>query len=138
VAAENFVNLAEYGYYDGVIFHRIVPGFVIQGGDPTGTGTGHPGYRIPDEPVVGKYGRGIVAMARSSQPNSQGSQFFIVVDDGAERALESARTYAIFGRVTSGMDVVDKIVTAPNDGAVGDGGRPVTPTKMTSVTIKKP
>jgi len=117
VAAENFLNLANEGFYDDVGFHRAVPGFVLQGGDPTGTGTGGPDYRIEDEEVVGRYGRGIVAMARSQGPNSQGSQFFIILDDGAEGALEAFRTYTIFGRVVEGMDVVDEIVTArePSD-----------------------
>jgi cyclophilin family peptidyl-prolyl cis-trans isomerase len=110
VAAENFLNLAESGYYDDVGFHRAVPGFVLQGGDPEGTGGGGPGYGIADEEVVGEYGRGIVAMARTPAPNSQGSQFFFVLDDAAGGALESARTYAIFGRVLEGMDVVDRIV----------------------------
>jgi peptidyl-prolyl cis-trans isomerase B (cyclophilin B) len=112
VAAENFLNLAESGYYDGVGFHRVVPGFVVQGGDPDGTGSGGPGYGIEDEEVVGKYERGIVAMARTQAPNSQGSQFFFVLEDEAEAPLESARTYVIFGRVLEGMDVVDAIVEA--------------------------
>jgi len=117
VAAENFYNLANEGYYDGVGFHRAVPGFVLQGGDPDGTGTGGPGYTIPDEEVVGQYGRGVVAMARTQEPNSQGSQFFIILDDEAEGALEAFRTYTIFGRVIEGMDVVDAIVAArePSD-----------------------
>ncbi len=117
VAAENFYNLAVSGYYDDVGFHRAVPGFVLQGGDPDGTGAGGPGYTILDEEVVGQYGRGIVAMARTQEPNSQGSQFFIVLDDEAEGALEAFRTYAIFGRVIEGMDVVDAIVAArePSD-----------------------
>jgi peptidyl-prolyl cis-trans isomerase B (cyclophilin B) len=110
VASENFLNLVESGYYDGIGFHRVVPGFVIQGGDPEGTGAGGPGYTIADEEVVGEYGRGIVAMARTPQPNSQGSQFFIVLDDEAKGSLDAARTYAIFGRVVEGMDVVDAIV----------------------------
>jgi len=110
VAADNFLNLARSGFYDGIGFHRVVPGFVIQGGDPEGTGAGGPGYTIADEQVVGQYGRGIVAMARTEAADSQGSQFFIVHDDEAEAALESARTYAIFGRVVEGMDVVDAIV----------------------------
>jgi cyclophilin family peptidyl-prolyl cis-trans isomerase len=109
VAAENFQNLAESGFYDGVGFHRVVPGFVIQGGDPEGTGGGGPGYTIADEEVVGEYGRGIVAMARTQQPNSQGSQFFVVLDDEAQASLDAARTYTIFGRVVEGMDVVDAI-----------------------------
>src|SRR5690349_8188998 len=113
VAAENFLNLVNAGFYDGLTFHRLAPGFVIQGGDPNGDGSGGPGYTIPDEPVVGTYGRGIVAMARSQAPNSQGSQFFIVTDDAAEPALASANTYAIFGRVVEGMDVVDRIVAMP-------------------------
>jgi peptidyl-prolyl cis-trans isomerase B (cyclophilin B) len=112
VAAENFLNLAQAGFYDGVGFHRAVPGFVLQGGDPDGTGTGGPGYTIPDEEVVGQYERGIVAMARTQEPDSQGSQFFIVLDDQAEAALEAFRTYAIFGRVVEGMDVIDAIVEA--------------------------
>jgi peptidyl-prolyl cis-trans isomerase B (cyclophilin B) len=110
VAAENFQNLAEAGFYDGVGFHRVVPGFVVQGGDPEGTGSGGPGYTIADEEVVGEYGRGIVAMARTPEPNSQGSQFFVVLDDEARASLDSARTYTIFGRVVEGMDVVDAIV----------------------------
>jgi len=117
VAAENFLNLAQEGFYDGVGFHRAVQGFVLQGGDPDGTGTGGPGYNISDEEVVGQYGRGIVAMARTGAPNSAGSQFFIVLDDAAEQALEAYRTYTIFGRVVEGMDVVDAIVAArePSD-----------------------
>jgi cyclophilin family peptidyl-prolyl cis-trans isomerase len=117
VASENIQNLAEAGYYDGVGFHRAVEGFVLQGGDPEGTGGGGPGYTILDEEVVGQYGRGIVAMARTQEPNSQGSQFFIVLDDAAEGALEAFRTYTIFGRVIEGMDVVDAIVAArePSD-----------------------
>ncbi len=117
VASENFYNLATEGYYDGVGFHRSVPGFVLQGGDPDGTGAGGPGYTIPDEEVVGQYGRGVVAMARTQEPNSQGSQFFIVLDDAAEGSLEALRTYTIFGRVIEGMDVVDAIVAArePSD-----------------------
>ena len=121
VAAENFINLSEAGYYDGTTFHRIVPDFVIQGGDPAGDGTGGPGYTIKDDPVVGDYLRGIVAMARpahqdgSPVPDSQGSQFFIVLTDLSGQLPKSGR-YAIFGNVTSGMDVVDKIAAMPNSG----------------------
>ncbi len=117
VAAENFLNLANEGFYDDVGFHRAVPGFVLQGGDPDGTGMGGPDYRIEDEEVVGRYGRGIVAMARTQEPDSQGSQFFIILDDEAEADLEAYRTYVIVGRVTEGMDVVDAIVEArpPSD-----------------------
>lgn len=137
VATENFINLAEAGYYEGVVFHRLVPGFVIQGGDPTGTGSGGPGYTIQDEPVVGQYGRGIVAMARTPQPDSQGSQFFIVLDDMAEEPLESFRTYVIFGEVTAGMDVADAIAATPNAGPQ-DGNRALEPVAMESVTIARP
>jgi cyclophilin family peptidyl-prolyl cis-trans isomerase len=116
VATENFLNLAEAGYYDGVGFHRLVPGFVIQGGDPEGTGRGGPGYTIADEPVIGTYERGTVAMARTPEPNSQGSQFFVVLDDAAQGALEAARTYTIFGTVVEGMDVVDRIAAGETSG----------------------
>ena len=136
VAARNFEGLAEAGFYDGTTFHRIVPDFVIQGGDPEGTGRGGPGYYIPDETVVGQYGRGVVAMARTSQPNSQGSQFFIVVDDGARPALEQYRTYVIFGEVVSGMDVVDQIAARPNSGPPDNSA--IDPVVMTSVTIQEP
>ena len=146
VATENFVNLARAGFYDGVVFHRIVPGFVIQGGDgqygrkssldQQRVGSGGPGYTILDEVVVGPYRRGTVAMARTPRPNSQGSQFFIVLDDRAARALDSARTYVIFGEVTSGMDVVDAIAAMPNSGEPDN--RALQPVAMTSVTIEGP
>ncbi|MES2210542.1 MAG: peptidylprolyl isomerase [Chloroflexota bacterium] len=132
IAAGNFVALASCGYYDGVAFHRVVPGFVIQGGDPTGTGSGGPGYTIQDEPVTTTYRRGTLAMARSSQPNSQGSQFFIVLADDAARALASYNTYAIFGEVTAGMDAVDAIAAA------ADAENPSNPIVMDAVTVAKP
>jgi peptidyl-prolyl cis-trans isomerase B (cyclophilin B) len=133
IAAGNFVALAECGFYDGVVFHRIVPGFVIQGGDPDGTGGGGPGYTIQDEPVTATYRRGTLAMARTREPNSQGSQFFIVLDDAAaERGLAEANTYAIFGSVADGMDVVDAITAA------ADAELPSDPVAMTSVTVSNP
>ena len=132
IAAGNFVALASCGYYDGVVFHRVVPGFVIQGGDPTGTGRGGPGYTIQDEPVTTTYRRGTLAMARTAAPNSQGSQFFIVLDDGAARSLASANTYAIFGAVSAGMDTVDAIAAA------ADAELPSQPIAMTSVTVTNP
>jgi cyclophilin family peptidyl-prolyl cis-trans isomerase len=137
IAVGNFVALAGCGYYDGVVFHRLVPGFVIQGGDPSGTGTGGPGYTIADEPVTTAYHRGTVAMARTSQPNSVGSQFFIVVDDAAQPALASANTYQIIGDVTAGMDVVDTIVAMPNSGQ-SSGNQAVDPVPMTKVTVSNP
>lgn len=101
----NFVALAERGFFDGLKFHRVVPGFVIQGGDPRGDGTGGPGYQFEDEKVTKNYDAGIVAMANSG-PNTNGSQFFIVLDD--QPTLPKA--YTIFGRVTKGMEAVRAIV----------------------------
>jgi len=139
IAVGNFVALAECGFYNNVIFHRIAymqdgTPFVIQGGDPTGTGMGGPGYQIKDEPVAGEYARGVLAMARSAAPDSQGSQFFIVLDDGARPPLESARTYAILGRVTVGMDVVDAIAGVERDAE----DRPVVPVTILSTTVSTP
>ena len=135
VAAGNFAKLAGAHFYDGVVFHRIVPGFVIQGGDPTGTGRGGPGYTIQDETVVGEYERGIVAMARTPAPNSQGSQFFICLADLRDR-LQKSGGYVIFGRVTSGMDVVDRIAAGPNSGSRSN--QALEPVAMTSVEIVAP
>ncbi len=138
IAAGNFVALASCGFYDGVVFHRTAAlqdgtPFVIQGGDPTGTGTGGPGYTIKDEPVTTSYHRGTVAMARTSQPDSQGSQFFIVLSDAAGQILAAYNTYAIFGTVTGGMDVADAIFTASNGAEL-----PSKPIAMTSVTVANP
>ncbi|MFM8403754.1 MAG: peptidylprolyl isomerase [Candidatus Limnocylindrus sp.] len=139
IAVGNFVALAECGFYNNVIFHRIAymqdgTPFVIQGGDPTGTGMGDPGYKIQDEPVIGEYRRGVLAMARSAAPNSQGSQFFIVLDDGAAGPLESVRTYAILGEVTAGLDVVDAITAVERD----QEDRPVVPVTILSTTVSSP
>jgi cyclophilin family peptidyl-prolyl cis-trans isomerase len=101
----NFVGLARQGFYDNVTFHRVVPGFVIQGGDPEGSGRGGPGYRFDDEPVQGEYTLGAVAMANAG-PNTNGSQFFICIDD-CTRKLDKA--YNLFGYVTSGGDVTQNI-----------------------------
>jgi cyclophilin family peptidyl-prolyl cis-trans isomerase len=136
VAAQNFVNLAEAGFYDGVVFHRLVPGFVIQGGDPQGTGRGGPGYTIEDEEVIGEYVRGTVAMARTPAPNSQGSQFFIVLDDGVRETLPKSGGYAIFGRVVQGMEVVDQIALRPNSGPPDNSA--LEPVAMTRVTVQRP
>lgn len=138
IAAGNFVALAECGYFDGVVFHRaatMLDGtpFVIQGGDPTGTGTGGPGYTIQDELVTTRYQRGTVAMARTSQPNSVGSQFFIVLDDGAEPPLASANTYQIIGSVASGMETADAI-----HAAAGGDELPADPVVMDRVTVSNP
>ena len=136
-AAGNFVALAECGFYDGVVFHRLVPNFVIQGGDPTGTGSGGPGYTIEDQEVKGEYKRGTLAMARTPEPDSQGSQFFIVLsDDPAGPILESSRTYAIFGEVIEGMDVVDAIAAMPNSGEPSNAA--LEPVAMDTVTVSNP
>ena len=105
----NFVYLASQGYYDGLVFHRHVPGFVIQGGDPTGTGTSGPGYKFEDELNDSyKYDRGIVAMANSG-PNTNGSQFFIMLKDTPISQYGMQKLYTVFGRVIEGMDVVDEL-----------------------------
>lgn len=127
ISVNNFVVLARYRYYEGVPFHRVIPGFVIQGGDPLGTGLGGPGYQIEDEPPVAPYTTGSVAMAKTAQPNSGGSQFFIVT---GPRGESLPRDYSLFGKVTAGMDVVRAIEA--------DGGADGTPAKthtMTSVKI---
>jgi cyclophilin family peptidyl-prolyl cis-trans isomerase len=98
----NFVSLARDGFYDGLTFHRVVPGFVIQGGDPDGTGSGGPGYRFADEPVQGEYTAGAVAMANAG-PDTNGSQFFICLEDLVGRLPPS---YNLFGHVVEGMDAV--------------------------------
>lgn len=105
VTVNNFVFLAENHFYDGLKFHRVVPGFVIQGGDPTGTGTGGPGYKFKDEPVYGAYTEGVIAMANSGA-NSNGSQFFITL---ANDTTKLAKSYNLFGRVVQGMNIALKI-----------------------------
>jgi cyclophilin family peptidyl-prolyl cis-trans isomerase len=102
----NFVYLARFHYYDGVIFHRIIPGFVLQGGDPTGNGTGGPGYRFKDElPKPGRYELGSLAMANAG-PNTNGSQFFVISGPDGVRLPP---LYALFGKVVKGLDVVETI-----------------------------
>ncbi len=108
---ENFVNLARDGFYDGVAFHRVIPDFMIQGGDPTGTGSGGPGYSFEDEINEHKVARGALAMANAG-PNTNGSQFFIVTADACPW-LDGKHT--VFGRVTDGMDIVDEISELPRD-----------------------
>jgi peptidylprolyl isomerase len=105
ITVNNFVFLAEHHFYDGDIFHRVVPGFIIQSGDPTGTGTGGPGYKFNDEPVLGNYTEGCLAMANSG-PNTNGSQFFICT---ANDTAKLAKSYNLFGHVVLGMNVATKI-----------------------------
>ena len=132
---ENFLSLVEKGFYDGLTFHRIIPGFMIQGGDPEGTGMGGPGYGIFgefrqngfDNPL--KHERGVISMARSMMPNSAGSQFFIMHKDAPH--LDGA--YAAFGKVVEGIEVVDAIAATPT----GYGDRPLEPVVMKRVYIEK-
>ncbi|HLI52020.1 MAG TPA: peptidylprolyl isomerase [Thermomicrobiaceae bacterium] len=132
VTVNNFVFLAEQNFYNNVIFHRVIKGFMIQSGDPTGTGAGGPGYRFKDEPVTRDYTRGTVAMANAG-PNTNGSQFFIVQQD--QPSLP--KSYTIFGEVTQGMDVVDAIADAPveQNPQTGELSKPVDPVVIKSVTI---
>ena len=127
----NFVFLARQGFYNGVIFHRTIKGFMIQTGDPEGTGRGGPGYRFEDEPVRRRYLAGTVAMANAG-PNTNGSQFFIVHD----RDVGLPPSYTIFGHVTSGMEVVDAIAKAETKSG-GEGSSPVKPAVIESVEIKE-
>ncbi|MEK7122305.1 MAG: peptidylprolyl isomerase [Patescibacteria group bacterium] len=128
---ENFVTLAKKGFYNGTVFHRTIKGFMIQGGDPNGDGTGGPGYKFDDEPFEGEYTRGTVAMANAG-PNTNGSQFFILHAD-----YPLPKNYVIFGKVIEGMDAVDAIATAPVNVSRGEASKPLTPVKVTSVEIKK-
>ncbi|HTC85295.1 MAG TPA: peptidylprolyl isomerase [Candidatus Acidoferrum sp.] len=145
-AVGNFIALARCGYYDGVVFQRLVSGFVIQGGDGqygrspnvdmNRVGSGSPGYTIDDDPVHTPYVRGVVAMARTAKPHSGSSQFFIVLDDSAAGSLSQANTYAIMGHVTTGMDVVDAIAAMATHGPQNDQAD--VPVPMTKVTITTP
>jgi len=125
--ANNFAFLAGYHYFDGIAFHRVIPGFVIQGGDPTGTGSGGPGYQFADElPKAGQYKVGSLAMANSG-PNTNGSQFFVITGD---QGVALPAQYSLFGQVTTGLDVVKKIET---DGS--QSGTPAVLHKMIKVTV---
>jgi cyclophilin family peptidyl-prolyl cis-trans isomerase len=127
----NFVFLAKQGFYDGTIFHRVIPNFMIQGGDPTGTGTGGPGYEIPNENKDSQrtFKAGTVAMANAG-PDTNGSQFFI--NDGDSPWLKPT-SYTIFGQVTVGQDVVKKIASAEKD----ENDRPKDPVKITGIRISE-
>jgi peptidyl-prolyl cis-trans isomerase A (cyclophilin A) len=129
ITTKNFVDLAEKGFYDGIIFHRVIEGFMIQGGCPSGTGTGGPGYNIKDEfhPELKHTGEGILSMANAG-PNTGGSQFFITL---APTGWLDGK-HAIFGKVVEGLDVVRAIGST----ATGPGDRPLEEVKMESVTIE--
>lgn len=132
LAANNFICLARAGFYDNTPIHRIVAGFVIQGGDPTGTGTGGPGYRFDDEPISLDYEKGTVAMANAG-PNTNGSQFFVVLDDLRGKL---GKNYTIFGKVSDGIDIVDKLGKVQTKvGRSGEKSTPVEPVTIEKVTI---
>lgn len=132
ITANNFAHLAKTGFYDKTIFHRTIKGFMIQGGDPTGTGTGGPGYKFADEYLKGSYTRGTVAMANSG-PDTNGSQFFIMHQDS-----QLPNNYVIFGHVISGLEVLDAIATAPvTPNSMGEPSKPVNPVSITSATFSQ-
>ena len=130
----NFISLVEKGFYNGTIFHRVIPGFMLQGGDPEGTGMGGPGYRIKGEFTANrfqndlKHTKGVISMARSGHPDSAGSQFFIMVDD----APHLDGQYASFGKVIEGIEVADQIVSV----ATNYSDRPLEEQRMRSVTVE--
>jgi cyclophilin family peptidyl-prolyl cis-trans isomerase len=131
MTVNNFVFLAQQGFYNGVTFHRVINNFMVQTGDPTGTGTGGPGYRFNDEPVKRQYLRGTLAMANAG-PNTNGSQFFIVQKD-----YPLPPNYTIFGMLTDGFDVLDKIATTPTGPGKGGPDTPRTPITINSITISE-
>ena len=134
--AASFVELARDGFFDETVFHRIVPGFVIQGGDPTATGMGGPGYKIVDRPPRGaQYTKGVVAMAKAGdeRPGTAGSQFFVVTAPDAGLPPD----YALLGRVSAGLDVVDRIAQL-GDAASGQAGTPLEPVVVEKVTASGP
>ena len=130
----NFISLVKKGFYNGLTFHRIIPGFMIQGGDPNGVGSGGPGYSIRGEFAINgfendlKHTAGVISMARAMNPNSAGSQFFIMHED----APHLDGSYAAFGKTIEGMDVVDEIARVKT----GWGDKPITPVIMESVTVE--
>ncbi|HOA12022.1 MAG TPA: peptidylprolyl isomerase [Candidatus Woesebacteria bacterium] len=130
ITSNNFVYLAEKGFYNNTVFHRVLDGFMIQGGDPRGDGTGGPGYHFDDEDFVGEYTRGTVAMANSG-PNTNGSQFFIMHQD-----YQLPKNYVIFGHVVEGLEVVDAIATAPVEMSLsGEKSRPINPVVIKSAIV---
>jgi peptidylprolyl isomerase len=134
LAVNNFVCLARAGYYDGTTFHRVIKDFVIQGGDPTGTGRGGPGYTFPDEPIERDYQLGTLAMANAG-PNTNGGQFFIVV---GEAGTELPKTSTIFGQVVAGMVVIDRIAQGPTtESDFGERSKPVEPVTIETILIEE-
>lgn len=134
ITVENFEKLAKEGFYDGLTFHRVIPGFMIQGGCPNGNGTGGPGYTIQGEFTQNGWDNdldhtvGVMSMARTMMPNSAGSQFFIMVAD----APHLDGQYASFGKITEGMDVAQAIAVVPRDGM----DKPLEPVKIKTITVE--
>lgn len=134
ITVENFIKLVQDGFYDGLTFHRVIPGFMIQGGCPNGTGTGGPGWHIKGEFASNgvenplKHTRGVISMARAMDPDSAGSQFFIMHQD----APHLDGQYAAFGHVVEGMDVVDAIASVPT----GYADRPIEPVRIKKITLE--
>ena len=132
ITVNNFVTLAKKNFYDNTIFHRVIKGFMIQGGDPDGNGSGGPGYTFADEPFEGEYTRGTLAMANAG-PDTNGSQFFIMHQDNP-----LPKNYVIFGRVVKGIETVDKIAEASvKANRFGENSTPVNPDKILSILIKE-
>jgi cyclophilin family peptidyl-prolyl cis-trans isomerase len=132
ITVNNFISLAEKDFYNETIFHRVIDGFMIQGGDPNGDGSGGPGYVFDDEPFEGEYERGTVAMANAG-PNTNGSQFFIVHQD-----YPLPKNYVIFGKVAKGIKVVDQIASSPvKIGISGEESTPLEPTTIESIVVEK-
>ncbi len=130
ITVNNFVTLSKKDFYDNTIFHRVIKGFMIQGGDPDGNGTGGPGYRFNDEPFEGEYTKGTIAMANAG-PNTNGSQFFIMHAD-----YPLPKNYVIFGKVIEGLDIVDKIAESPVEMSdSGEMSKPVSPVLIEDVEI---
>ena len=133
ITVNNFVFLARDGYYNNVPFHRIIKGFMVQSGDPTGTGRGGPGYTISDEPVIGNYQEGSIAMANTGSPNSGGAQFFICEGSGCSTL---PKTYSLFGKVSDGLDVLHKIAAVPvTTSSNGEQSKPTQTVTISTITI---
>jgi len=130
ITVSNFVSLAKKGFYNNTIFHRVIKGFMIQGGDPKGDGTGGPGYKFDDEPFEGEYTKGTIAMANAG-PDTNGSQFFIMHAD-----YPLPKNYVIFGKVIKGIEIVDKIAESPVEASpMGEMSKPIEAVKIESVKI---
>jgi peptidyl-prolyl cis-trans isomerase B (cyclophilin B) len=137
LTVDSFLHLSRTGYYDGLKFHRIIPGFMIQGGDPKGDGTGGPGYSIPHEFNDHPHLEGVLSMARAQDPDSGGSQFFMCLDYSGTKSLD--HQYTAFGRVVEGLDVLKKLGATPlkpMEAGERERSKPVTPPAITKIEVK--